>query len=217
MIRFCVFDLDGTTVNTLNDLCACVNLALEENGLPTKTVEELLPFIGYSTAYMCEHAIDEDKREACFPAVFDAYNRHYAKHFCDHSLPYDKMPALIARLQKEGIQTALVSNKPHRFAVRMIEALYPRDSFCMVLGMLPKFTRKPDPEPLNFVLHQVGFLPEETLYIGDSEVDIAFAKNAGIPCLSVTWGFRTKEQLLAAGAETLCDTPEELLDKILSY
>lgn len=215
MRKLCVFDLDGTTVDTLQDLCLSVNYALKINELPAKSAEELCALVGHSTLYMCTNAIAPALREQYTKQVLDDYNRHYARHFCDHSRPYTGMKELMDHLHTKGIRTALVSNKPHRFTARMIDSIYPNDSFSMVLGMLPKFAKKPDPEPLMFVLNELGVKPEEALYVGDSEVDIEFAKNTGMPCISVTWGLRTKEQLLEAGAGTLVDTPEELYSAII--
>lgn len=215
MVKLCVFDLDGTTVDTLQDLCISVNYALKANGLPTRTAEELCALVGHSTLYMCANAIAPEDRIQYTQKVLDAYDRHYARHFCDHSRPYKGMKELMDRLHENGIRTALVSNKPHRFTARMIGELYPSDSFTTVLGMLPKFKKKPDPEPLLFVLNELNVKPGEALYIGDSEVDVAFAQNTGMPCISVTWGLRTKEKLLEAGASVLVDTPEELYSAIM--
>jgi len=214
MKKICLFDLDGTTVDTLQDLCVSVNYGLKSNGLPARSTGELLPLIGYSTLYMCENAIEPGLREAYTGKVLEAYNAHYARHFCDHTRPYKGIRELLNALHAQGIVTALVSNKPHPFTVRMTERLFPADSFSMVLGMMPKFKKKPDPEPMLFVLHELGFTPEEAVYVGDSEVDVTFAKNTGMPCISVTWGLRTKEQLLEAGADILVSTPEELKEAI---
>lgn len=216
MVKLCIFDLDGTTVDTLQDLCVSVNYGLKANNLPTKSAEELSALVGHSTAYMCTNAIAPALRTEYADKVLAAYNAHYARHCCDHSRPYKGMKELMDVLHANGIATALVSNKPHRFTVHMIGELYPHDSFSMVLGMMEKFTKKPDPEPMLFVLGELGFKPEEAVYVGDSEVDVEFAKNTGMPCISVTWGLRTKEQLLEAGADTLADTPEELLKAIMN-
>jgi len=215
MVKLCVFDLDGTLVDTIGDIAAAVNYGLEKNGFPMLTVQTIMRLVGHSVDYMCYHATPEEHREERWKAVLDDYNAYYAKHCCDHSTPYEGIMRTLQKLRRAGITLAVVSNKPHRDAMHVVETLFPRDTFSMVLGMMKKFHKKPESEPLDFVLDYLGIDRSEAIYVGDSEVDIAFAKNAGMPCLSVTWGLRPRSELIEAGAVTLVDDAEELLEYIL--
>ena len=121
----------------------------------------------------------------------------------------------MSRLKKAGVRLAVVSNKPHKDTTRVIETLFPRDTFCMVLGMMEKYRKKPDPEPLEFVLNYLGVEKKDAIYVGDSDVDVEFARNTGLDCVSCTWGYRSRKQLLEAGATCLIDDFEELLQIVL--
>lgn len=215
MYKLCAFDLDGTLVDTIGDLAASLNYALEKNGLPVHTVQEVSRLVGHSVSYMCYMAVPEEVREARWQQVYADCDTHYALHCCDHSRPYEGILRTVSRLKAAGVTLAVVTNKPHKHAMHVVNELFPRDTFSIILGMMKKFEKKPAAEPLNFVLDYLGVAPKDAIYVGDSEVDIEFAKNTGLPCVSVTWGLRPRSELIAAGATCLIDDPEELLEIVL--
>jgi len=210
MTKLCVFDIDGTLVNTLSDLTASVNFALNKLELPELTEAEVSAIVGHSVKYMCEHAVPPE-RAADAPKVHELFMAHYRNHCCDQSYPYEGMLRAVTRIRQAGVQVAVVSNKPHADAMRVLAALYPRDCFGLVLGRMQKFAIKPAPDSLEFVLDFFGVKPEEAVYVGDSDVDVEFARNAGLRCVSVSWGFRTRQELVDAGASRIIDDPDELL------
>ncbi len=209
MPSFVIFDLDGTLVNTLADLSGALNHALTENGFDALSEQEVSAIVGHSVRYMCQNAVPKEHADE-WEKVLRSYSAYYRKHCCDRSRPYEGMPRTIKRLKDAGKRLAVVSNKPHADAVSVINALYPRDTFSMILGRMDRFAIKPAPDALRFAMEYFGAEPEDTVYVGDSEVDVEFARNAGIPCVSVSWGFRTREELLGAGASCILDDPGEL-------
>lgn len=215
MYKLCAFDLDGTLVDTIGDLAASLNYALDKNGLQPLAVQEVSRLVGHSVSYMCYMAVPEELREARWRQVNADCDLHYAQHCCDHSHPYEGILRTVSRLKQAGVTLAVVTNKPHKHAMHVVNTLFPRDTFSIVLGMMEKFEKKPAAEPLNFVLDYLGVDRGDAVYVGDSEVDIEFAKNAGLPCVSVTWGLRPRAELIAAGAGRLIDDPEELLEVVL--
>ena len=214
MKKLVVFDLDGTLVNTLADLTGALNHALAQLGFPTLTEHEVSAIVGHSVPYMCQNAVPKD-HAADWQRVMDGYLAYYKKHSCDLSRPYEGILKTVSKLKAAGVRMAVVSNKPHPDAVRVINGLFPRDTFHMVLGRMDRFATKPAPDALLFALDFFGVAKEEAVYVGDSEVDVAFAKNAGLPCISCSWGFRTLDELHAAGAATIIDDPGELVDLVL--
>jgi len=215
MVKLAIFDLDGTLVYTIGDIAAALNYGLEKNGFPTLTEREVQALVGYSTGYMCKYALPEEAREACWQQVHEDYSEYYKKHCCDHSYPYEGVLRTLCKLKSAGVKMAVVSNKPHRDTMTVVQNLFPRDTFCMVLGMMEKFRKKPDPEPLEFVLDYLGVDKADAVYIGDSEVDVNFAKNTGVDCISCTWGYRTRKELIEAGAVCMIDEFEELRNLLL--
>lgn len=214
MVKLCVFDLDGTLVNTIADLASSLNHALAQYGYPTLNEQEVAAIVGHSVQYMCEHALPSEYIGDA-PLVLEAYQAYYDAHCCDQSRAYDGMMRAVSRIRQSGVRVAAASNKPHAHAIKVLDALYPRDSFSLVIGRMAKFALKPAPDALRFVMDYFGVTPEETVYVGDSEVDIEFARNAGMRCLSVSWGFRTRLELIDAGATCIVDDPDELIERIL--
>ena len=214
MIKLCVFDLDGTIVNTIADLAAALNSALASQGYPTLSEAEVKAIVGYSTEYMFQHAVPAGHADDWKP-VGEFYRSYYERHCCDLSRPYDGVLRSVNRLKAAGIKLAVVSNKPHRDTLTVVNRLFPRDCFNMVLGRMSKFATKPAPEALQFVLDYFQAGPQDAVYVGDSEVDIQFAKNAGVPCISVCWGYRSRAELIENGAARILDDPEEIASAVL--
>lgn len=215
MLKFCAFDLDGTLVDTLADIHGSLNFALTTNGFAPVAFEQIPRLIGRSVAWMCQKALPPEQSDAHWEEVFKSFNEHYRFHCCDLSSVYPGIPELLARLKAAGVTLAVVSNKPHRECVTVMKTLFPNDCFNLVLGRFEKFALKPDPEPLLFAMNYFGVSREEAVYVGDSEVDLQFAKNAGLRCVSVGWGTRSKQELLSSGAIAVADTADEAAELIL--
>lgn len=213
MKKLIAFDLDGTLVNTISDLTASLNFALDSFGYPTLSIEETERIVGHSVLYMCEHAVPEGEK-ARAEEVLAILVKHYQAHCCDASRPYPGIPEVIAKLRAAGYTLAVVSNKPHAQAVKVIAKLFSRSDFSLVLGRMDRFRLKPDPEPLRFAIDYIGASNENVIYVGDSEVDVQFANNTGVRCVPVSWGYRDKSVLIAAGAKEIADTPEQLFSRL---
>lgn len=213
--KLIAFDLDGTLVYTLDDIGEAVNRALAHYGVRTLSNAELSPMIGYSTDYFFAHAVPEGREDLLNP-VGAAYMEYYTKHCMDRSRPYDGILDALEALRGAGILLAAVSNKTHRESLKIIEQMFPRNCFNLVLGRMERFPKKPAPDMLRFVTDWLGVSPEETVYVGDSEVDIDFANAAGVACLSVAWGYRTRDQLVEAGATQIVDSVPGMVDALLN-
>ena len=215
MKKLCMFDLDGTLAYTIQDIADALNYGLAECGYPTLRIPEVEAIVGYSTAYMFEHAVPDGCADD-WQRVGRAYQRYYEKHCCDHSYPYDGTLKMLTRLKSAGVQLAVLSNKPHADVLTVIATLFPRDLFSIVLGRMHKFAAKPAPDALQFVMEYLCVSPEDAIYVGDSEVDLRFAANAGIPCVSVSWGYRSRKALLEAGATRVIDDVGEIAGIVLA-
>ncbi len=216
-IKAAIFDLDGTLLNTLEDLCDSTNAALAQYGYPTRTIDEVRRFVGNGVKLLMLRALGIEKPEdnAEFEDVFAAFRAHYAKHSNDHTRPYDGVMELMQHLQDAGIEMAIVSNKLDP-AVKQLNELYFRQYITVAIGEneAAGVKKKPAPDTVYTALRELGIAAEDAVYIGDSEVDLATAKNSGLPCISVTWGFRDRECLTEHGAQIFCDTPEQVWETI---
>ena len=212
MIKMAVFDLDGTLVNSLTDLALNVNKGLKAVGLPEQPVEKYKTFVGDGRAMMVrramgDFAVDEEK----FNTIIDVFNREYQIHCNDNTSSYNGCDAMLGALSKCGIKTAVLSNKPDEFVDRILKKVYPHHRFAEAWGQKPEYKCKPDGESLHAMLALHGVAPEECVYVGDSNVDVYTAQNAGVKMAGVSWGFRGKAELAEAGAPFVADTADELL------
>lgn len=205
-----IFDLDGTLLNTLGDLRAATNHALEVRGLPPHSMEEIRQFIGNGIRLLIRRAMPEGTTEAEIDAALDDFKAYYAAHIHDRTVPYDGIPQLLTALRKRGIQVAVLSNKIDSASQQLIEYFFPGKTD-VVFGEHVGVPRKPDPTSCRMVMQQLGVQPEQVLYVGDSGTDMQTAKNAGLYAVGVTWGFRSKEVLLKYGADVLVHRPEQIL------
>lgn len=205
-----IFDLDGTLLNTLGDLRAATNHALEVRGLPPHSMEEIRQFIGNGIRLLIRRAMPEGTPEAEIDAALDDFKAYYAAHIHDRTVPYDGIPQLLTALRKRGIQVAVLSNKIDSASQQLIEYFFPEKTD-VVFGEHVGVPRKPDPTSCRMVMQQLGVQPEQVLYVGDSGTDMQTAKNAGLYAVGVTWGFRSKEVLLENGADVLVHRPEQIL------
>lgn len=214
-----VFDLDGTLLDTVDDLAAAVNHALDAINLPPRSREEVATYLGNGIRLLVERAIAGRVSAEQEEDAFSAFKTYYLEHCLDYTQPYEGIMELLTCLKEATVPTAIVSNKLDP-AVKALNARFFADYVQVAIGEgAPleqveggRVRRKPNPDALIAVMQQFGASPAETLYVGDSEVDIETARRAGLRCLSVTWGFRSEEQLIAAGAETLIHSPLEILD-----
>ena len=205
-----IFDLDGTLLNTLGDLRAATNHALEVRGLPPHSMEEIRQFIGNGIRLLICRAMPEGTPEAEIDAALDDFKAYYAAHIHDRTVPYDGIPQLLTALRKRGIKVAVLSNKIDSASQQLIEYFFPGKTD-VVFGEHVGVPRKPDPTSCRMVMQQLGVQPEQVLYVGDSGTDMQTAKNAGLYAVGVTWGFRSKEVLLKYGADVLVHRPEQIL------
>ena len=210
MYETIVFDLDGTLLDTLADLHAAVNFALGKYGFPKRTKDEVRSFVGNGIAMLIKRAIG--KETPLFEAVLQAFKEYYAAHCADETRAYAGILPLLKNLQAKGIKTAVVSNKAD-FAVKKLAEEYFGGLLLAAVGEdeANGVRKKPAPDSLLTVMEKLGADKQKTAYVGDSEVDIQTAQNAGVPCISVTWGFKDKPFLVENGGEIFADTAEELL------
>ncbi len=209
-----LFDLDGTVLDTLDDLCAAVNFALKSEGLPTHDKHAVCSFVGNGIAKLIDRAVPKGSSPALIARVFDTFKRYYAEHCADCTKPYDGIPELLRSLRAAGIRTGLISNKAD-FAVQELAVQYFDGLFDFALGERAELPRKPAPDMVYYALSQLGAGAEDAVFIGDSDVDVQTAKNAGLDGIFVTWGFRDEACLRAAGAKRLAKTAAALGEQIL--
>lgn len=221
-IKTIIFDLDGTLLDTLQDLVNATNMALTDFGYPARTYAEIRTFVGNGNRRLMELSLPEGTANPQFEDVFARFKEHYAAHQTDNTKPYPGIEEAIGRVQKAGIKTAIVSNKVDSavqdlneqffhidVAIGDISATLPAE----LVETAPK--RKPAPDLVLLAMERLGASPDSTVYVGDSDVDLATAKNSGLPCLTCTWGFRDKEDLVKNGAVNFVNNAKEMADWIL--
>ena len=213
-IKAVIWDLDGTLLNTLDDLAASTNAALAQNGLPQRTTDEVRCFVGNGVRRLIEQAVPElGEKHPQFQKVLDDFVVHYGAHSRDNTRPYDGIMEALAQLTEMGAMHAIVSNKID-FAVKALSQDYFPGRMKSAVGDDPSRRKKPAPDSVLEAMRQMGVTAEECVYVGDSDVDVITARNAGIPCVAVTWGFRDEACLKNAGAEHIAHTTEQLVAAI---
>lgn len=208
--KLMIFDLDGTILDTLQDLAVSTNYALVYHGFPERSVDEVRRFVGNGIGKLIERAVPEHTSENEIKAVLETFKIHYGEHCADRTRPYDGIMKLLSDLKNRGIQTAVVSNKAD-FAVQELCGQYFPGCFDFVVGEREGIRRKPCPDSVNEVLKTLQKTAEESVYVGDSDVDVDTASNAGMDMIGVSWGFRGREFLMEHGAARIADRPEEIL------
>ena len=197
--KLVIFDLDGTILDTIEDLCDSVNYALNKHSLPERTLGEVRTFVGNGIRRLIELSVPDGTDVIITDAVFESFRTHYKEHSCDKTRPYDGITDLLENIRLHNIKTAVVSNKAD-FAVKGLIRKYFDGLFSYAAGEKDGVPRKPYPDMVNNALSFFDISREDVLYVGDSEVDIETAKNSGIDSIIVTWGFRDKDTLIKAGA-----------------
>lgn len=205
-----IFDLDGTLLNTLEDLADSVNYALEKHGFTTHSLEDIKKFVGNGVRVLMELAVPGGAESKAFEETFADFREYYSTHCDNKTKPYDDIMELLSELKKQGYKVAIVSNKMDS-AVKQLQEIYFKDLIPVAIGESENVHKKPAPDIVIEAMKQLGSKPEECLYIGDSEVDIATAANADMTCISVLWGFRDESCLKENGATYIIDQPLNLL------
>lgn len=212
-----VWDLDGTLMDTLQDLYEAVNHALGEYDMPLRTLDEVRQFVGNGVMKLMERAVPDGKDNAKFQNVYNAFKAYYVEHCQDNTGLYPGIKETLLELKRRGVRMAVVSNKLQAGVTELCNAWF-RNTIDVAIGERPEVRRKPAPDMVMTALKELGidtaspdYDPTDIVYIGDSDVDIMTAKNSGLPCISVLWGFRDKDFLLEHGATMLINRPEELL------
>ena len=206
-----IFDLDGTLLNTLDDLVASVNYALHTHGMPERTLDEVRSFVGNGVRLLMERAIPEGSANPRFEETFATFRAYYMEHSLDTTRPYDGIPEMIHALKQRGCRLAVVSNKFYAATQELIRHFFPEITVAIGEHEAEGIRKKPAPDTVFEALRQLGVGKEKAVYVGDSDVDLQTAHNSGLPCISVLWGFRNRDFLLAHGATTFISRPEELL------
>lgn len=209
-----IFDMDGTILNTLLDLTDSVNAVLAENGFPEKTEQQVRSYLGNGLLALARLSLPQGCDEGTVERVFSQLKDYYAGHCAIRTCPYDGILPLIRRLKAGGVKVAVVSNKIDE-AVQSLCVDYFESIFDFAIGERPGMNKKPSPDPVFAVLDTMGFKREQAVYVGDTEVDIATAKNAGMDCIAVDWGFRNRDYLETLGAEYLISDPAAIADIVL--
>lgn len=212
-MKACIFDLDGTLTNTLESMTYSVNLTLEEMGLSKITKDQCRLFVGNGARVLMEKSLKAvgDTDASRIEEGMEIYGRIFDRNCTYHVTPYEGIPEMLKALKDKGIQLAVLSNKPDRQTVKVVKAIFGEELFDYAQGQKEGIRRKPEPDGVWYLMEQMHVSKEECLYIGDSEVDVATGRNAGLKTIGVLWGFRDRKTLETAGADDLIDRPDELL------
>lgn len=206
-----IFDLDGTLLNTLQDLANSVNTVLANNGFPTHPLDAFRYFVGRGVDYMLEQALPPNRRTPdSVQKYVTEFSAHYAQHWADFTLPYPGIPEMLHSLTAKNLPYAILSNKPHGFTQKCVQQLLGEIQFRFIWGHKQEYPRKPEPESALALADLLGYKPDEIMFIGDSSIDMQTATNAGMNAAGVAWGFRSVEELQEHGAHHIFYTPEEI-------
>ena len=218
MYKVYIFDLDGTLLNTLTDLAASTNYALRKHGMPEHSIDDVRRFVGNGVRKLMERAVPDGADNPLFDEAFATFRQHYMEHSLDTTRPYDGIPETLAALKARGCRLAVVSNKMMAATQELCRHFFP-DTIEVAIGEdeAHGIRKKPAPDTVFEALKTLDVSRVEepdglsAVYVGDSDVDIQTAANAGLPCISVLWGFRDRDFLIQHGAETFISAPSELL------
>ncbi len=219
-----IFDLDGTLLDTLHDLAASTNYALRQYGMPEHSLDDVRRFVGNGVRMLMQRAVPEGADNPQFEQVFAAFRQHYMQHSLDTTRPYDGIPETLRALRQRGFRLAVVSNKMMAATQELVAHFFPEVEVAIGENEAAGIRKKPAPDTVYEALRQLSASKHitplapgrgvggEAVYIGDSDVDLATARHAGMPCISVLWGFRDRDFLVGHGATTFVRHPHELLD-----
>ena len=210
-----IFDMDGTLLNTIEDLTDSLNYVMEKNGLELFSIDQVKHMVGSGSAVLIERALQGGRENPDFDRILSEYSVYYENHCNIKTGPYHHIPELLRELKSKGYKLAIVSNKPMA-AVEELRKAYFGDCVEVAIGVTDKLRRKPYPDECIAAMEELGSQKEDCIYVGASEIDYQTSLNFGIPCISCLWGFRTKEELIAAGAgnNIFVQDPLEILDRV---
>ena len=208
-----IFDMDGTVLNTLDDLTESVNYVLDKFGMPLRTLEEYRRFFGNGIKYALKCAVPDGTPDSVIEEMLPVFREHYDVHCLDRTRPYDGILELMKELKENGYKMAIVSNKIDS-AVKELNERFFSKYIDVAIGERAGINRKPAPDTVIEALRELGSDKENAVYVGDSEVDFQTAVNSELPCISVLWGFRDKDYLISIGASQFANTPQEVFDII---
>lgn len=216
MIKLVIFDMDGTLLNSIVDLAEACNVMLEKRGFPLHEVKEYQYFVGDGMRKLVERCLPE--KEAADSEYVETALRdflaHYQLHSADHTRPYDGIPELVKELTQKGIGVAVATNKRQDALEILLKKFFPDITWAAAYGQRAGVPIKPDPQVVYDILENTGVPADEVLYLGDTAVDMRTADNAGVKKIAVLWGYRTRQELIDAGATDFADTPAEILEKL---
>ena len=225
MTQLVIFDLDGTLLNTLDDLADCTNYVLEKNRFPTHEVNDYKYFVGNGVVKLLERALPKDISETAFSEIHKEFLHYYEIHKEDKTVPYNGMVETLEKLQDKGIMLAVATNKPHELLPDLMKRFFPTIKWAAVFGNRKNLPVKPNPQIVYDILDTINNGKDaihcvstgEILYVGDTAVDMETAHNAGITKIGALWGFRTKEELENANADYIIEHPSGLLNVVRDY
>ena len=212
MYKTYIFDLDGTLLDTLGDLTTSTNYALRQYGMPEHSQDDIRCFVGNGIRKLIERAVPDGKENPLFEQVFRTFFDHYEVHNLDTTKPYDGVVDMLRQLRERGCRLAIVSNKFCEATEALAKHFF-ADTIEVAIGEneAAGIRKKPAPDTIDEALHRLGVGKKDAVYVGDSDVDLMTARNSQLPCISVLWGFRSREFLLNHGATTFAKTPKEIL------
>ena len=208
-----VFDMDGTILDTLEDLKNSMNYTLRLYHMPERTLDEIRAFVGNGIRRLIERAVVAGTSDEQITAMYKDFMKYYEVHCADNTKPYDGILDTIRHLRSLGYKTAVVSNKAHPAVLELCDQYFPR-LFDLAIGEKPDIARKPAPDMVHMALNRFNIPKEKAVYIGDSDVDVATARNSELDMIAVDWGFRSRECLMEQGATTIISKPEEILELV---
>ncbi len=209
-----IFDLDGTLLDTLDDLRDALNYALTAHGFPPRSLDEVRGFVGNGNWKLVQRGVSAGTDEQTARAVFETFIPWYQAHSMDKTRPYDGVGETLDALKAAGIKMAIATNKVHSAAAPLCQKFFPQVD--LVVGSQEGLENKPAPDMLRYALEHLGVPASEAVYVGDTEVDIQTARNAGLPCVCVAWGFRSRAEQKAAGGTVFADAAQALSQLLLA-
>lgn len=211
MIKGLIFDLDGTTLNTLLDMHECINKTMRDYGFQEKTIDEVRLGVGKGYRVLIQSVLPQGSSDELIDEVTEKYKNYYACGYNVKTKPYEGVKELLNTLQEKGYLLAVNSNKGNDITNELTKLNFPEIKFVDIIGSRPNIPNKPDPTSANEIIEKMGLKKEEVVYVGDSESDIKTAHNAGLKCIGCTYGFRDKQVLVENGADITIDTALDLL------